>query len=64
MACVQFLSILFLHHFRRSLVPARNASRSDAGGTPTELPESLLRYVIRTLESVTLRDASAENCGL
>jgi PAS domain S-box-containing protein len=36
-------------HFRQSLV------------TPSELPESLLRYVIRTLESVTLRDASVEN---
>jgi PAS domain S-box-containing protein len=36
-------------HFRRSLV------------TPSDLPESLLRYVIRTQESVTLRDASAEN---
>ena len=36
-------------HFRRSLV------------TPSELPESLSRYVIRTLESVTLGDASAEN---
>jgi PAS domain S-box-containing protein len=35
--------------FRRSLV------------TPADLPESLLRYVIRTQESVTLRDASAEN---
>jgi PAS domain S-box-containing protein len=35
--------------FRQSLV------------TPSELPESLLRYVIRTLESVTLRDASVEN---
>jgi PAS domain S-box-containing protein len=36
-------------HFRQSLV------------TPDDLPESLLRYVIRTLESVTLHDASAEN---
>jgi len=36
-------------NFRRSLV------------TPSELPESLLRYVIRTLERVTLRDASDEN---
>jgi PAS domain S-box-containing protein len=36
-------------HFRQSLV------------TASELPESLLRYVIRTLESVTLHDASAEN---
>jgi PAS domain S-box-containing protein len=36
-------------HLRRSLV------------TPAELPESLLRYVTRTLESVTLRDASVEN---
>jgi PAS domain S-box-containing protein len=35
--------------FRRSLV------------TPADLPESLLRYVIRTQESLTLRDASAEN---
>jgi predicted ATPase/signal transduction histidine kinase/PAS domain-containing protein len=36
-------------HFRRSLV------------TPSELPESLLRYVVRTRESVTLDDASIEN---
>jgi PAS domain S-box-containing protein len=36
-------------HFCRSLV------------TPSELPESLLRYVIRTEESVTLHDASTEN---
>jgi PAS domain S-box-containing protein len=36
-------------HFRKSLV------------TPSELPESLLRYVSRTHESVTLRDASTEN---
>ena len=36
-------------HFRRSLV------------SPSELPESLLRYVIRTQESVTLGDASIEN---
>ena len=36
-------------HFRRSLV------------TPSELPESLFRYVIRTKESVTLHDALAEN---
>src|SRR5260370_6439878 len=35
-------------HFRGSLM------------TPSELPESLLRYVIRTLESGTFRDASAE----
>jgi PAS domain S-box-containing protein len=35
--------------FRRSLA------------TPGELPESLLRYVTRTLESVTLRDALVEN---
>jgi GAF domain-containing protein len=35
--------------FRRSLV------------TPDDLPESLLRYVIRTQESVTLHDASSEN---
>ncbi len=48
-------------HFRQSVVPVRHASRGDAGATPSELPESLLRYVIRTLESVTLRDASAEN---
>ncbi len=48
-------------HFRQSVVPVRHASASaDAGATP-ELPESLLRYVIRTLESVTLRDASVEN---
>ena len=36
-------------HFRQSLI------------TPSELPESLLRYVIRTQESVILSDASAEN---
>jgi PAS domain S-box-containing protein len=36
-------------HFLRSLV------------TPLELPESLLRYVIRTQESVTLRNALTEN---
>jgi PAS domain S-box-containing protein len=36
-------------HFRRSLL------------TLSELPESLFRYVIRTQESVTLRDASTEN---
>jgi len=36
-------------HFRRSLV------------TPSELPESLLRYVSRTQESVILGDASTEN---
>jgi PAS domain S-box-containing protein len=36
-------------HFRRSSV------------TPSELPESLLRYVIRTQESVTLHDASTDN---
>jgi PAS domain S-box-containing protein len=36
-------------HFRRSLV------------TPSELPESLLRYVIRTQQSVTLADALTEN---
>jgi PAS domain S-box-containing protein len=48
-------------HFRRSLVPTRNASRSDAGGAPSELPESLLRHVIRTQESVTLHDALTEN---
>ena len=47
--------------FRQSVVPVRPASRGDAGATHSELPESLLRYVIRTLESVTLRDASAEN---
>jgi PAS domain S-box-containing protein len=35
--------------FRQSLV------------TPSDLPESLLRYVIRTLESVTLHDALVEN---
>jgi signal transduction histidine kinase len=29
--------------------------------TPSELPESLLRYVIRTQESVTLRDVSTDN---
>jgi PAS domain S-box-containing protein len=49
-------------HFRRLLVPTRNDPASaDAGGTPSELPESLLRYVIRTQESVTLADASAED---
>jgi PAS domain S-box-containing protein len=49
-------------HFRQSVVPVRHASAStDAGATPSELPESLLRYVIRTLESVTLSDASVEN---
>ena len=32
-----------------------------AGGTPSELPESMLRYVIRTKESVILSDTSAEN---
>ncbi len=36
-------------HFRRSAV------------TPLELPDSLIRYVIRTKESVNLSDASAEN---
>ena len=36
-------------HFRRSLV------------TPSELPESLFRYVIRTQQSVTLADALTEN---
>src|SRR5260370_38263695 len=36
-------------YFRQSLI------------TPSELPESLLRYVIRTQESVILSDASAEN---
>jgi PAS domain S-box-containing protein len=36
-------------HFHQSLI------------TPSELPESLLRYVIRTQESVILSDASAEN---
>jgi PAS domain S-box-containing protein len=36
-------------HFRRSLV------------TPSQLPESLLRYVSRTHESVTLGDASTQN---
>jgi GAF domain-containing protein len=48
-------------HLRQSLIPARNASRSDAGGTPLELPESMLRYVIRTQESVILGNASADN---
>jgi len=49
-------------HFRRSLVPARNGSASaDPGGTPSQLPESLLRYVSRTQESVTLGDAPADN---
>jgi PAS domain S-box-containing protein len=49
-------------HFRRSLVPARDASASaDAGGSPSQLPESLLRYVGRTRESVTLVDASTES---
>jgi PAS domain S-box-containing protein len=36
-------------HFRRSLV------------TPSELPESLFRHVIRTQQSVTLADALTEN---
>jgi GAF domain-containing protein len=36
-------------HFRQSLI------------TPSELPESLLRYVIRTQESLILSDASAKN---
>jgi PAS domain S-box-containing protein len=36
-------------HFRQSLI------------TPSELPESVLRYVIRTQQSVILNDASAEN---
>jgi PAS domain S-box-containing protein len=36
-------------HFRRSLV------------TPSKLPESLFRYVIRTQQSVTLADALTEN---
>jgi PAS domain S-box-containing protein len=48
-------------HFRRSPVPARNASASaDAAGSPSQLPESLLRYVGRTRKSVTLVDASTE----
>jgi len=46
---------------RQAPVPARNASRSDAGGISFELPESLLRYVIRTQEKVILADASAQN---
>jgi hypothetical protein len=29
--------------------------------TPSELPESLFRYVVRTLESVILDDASVQN---
>jgi PAS domain S-box-containing protein len=29
--------------------------------TPSELPDSLIRYVVRTMQSVTLNDASAEN---
>jgi PAS domain S-box-containing protein len=33
----------------------------QSASTPFELPDSLLRYVIRTKESVTLSDASAEN---
>ncbi len=33
----------------------------DALVTPSDLPESLLRYVIRTQESVILDDASAQN---
>jgi PAS domain S-box-containing protein len=36
-------------------------SSTDAAGTPSELPESLFRYVIRTQENVTLHDASIEN---
>ena len=36
-------------HFRQSFI------------TPSDLPESLLRYVVRTQESVILSDASAEN---
>ena len=49
-------------HVRQSSVPARNASAlANAGESPSELPESLLRYVIRTRESVTLHDATAEN---
>jgi PAS domain S-box-containing protein len=49
-------------HLRQSSPSAHSASALvDAGGTPPELPESLLRYVIRTHESVTLRDASTEN---
>ena len=36
-------------HFRQSLI------------TPSDLPESLLRYVVRSQESVILSDASAEN---
>jgi PAS domain S-box-containing protein len=46
---------------RQAPVPARNASRSDAGGTSSELPESLFRYVIRTQEKVILDDATAQN---
>ena len=49
-------------HVRQSSVPARNASAlANAGESPSELPESLLRYVIRTRESVTLHDATTEN---
>jgi len=33
----------------------------DAAPSPTELPESVLHYVIRTRESVILDDASAQN---
>ena len=49
-------------HVRQSSVPARNASALANGGeSPAELPESLLRVLIRTRESVTLHDATAEN---
>ena len=44
-------------HVRQSSVPARHASALANGGeSPAELPESLLRYVIRTRESVTLHE--------
>src|SRR4029077_7795887 len=33
----------------------------DAAPSPTELPESVLHYVIRTRESVILDDAAAQN---
>jgi GAF domain-containing protein len=36
----------------------------DALVTPSDLPDSLLRYVIRTQESVILDDASVQNLFL
>jgi predicted ATPase len=44
---------------RQASLPTRNASaEADAGGSSSELPESLLRYVIRSQEKVILDDAS------